>query len=105
MSHLIRQPAYDLKERPFMIIWETTNACDLSCRHCRAQAIPEHDPLGLNTAEAKLLLEQVESFGTPRPIFIFTGGDPFKRADLFDLLTYGSELGLMMAVSPLVWSS
>ena len=100
MSHLIRQPAYDLKERPFMIIWETTNACDLSCRHCRAQAIPEHDPLGLNTAEAKLLLEQVESFGTPRPIFIFTGGDPFKRADLFDLLTYGSELGLMMAVSP-----
>ncbi|MCB0178176.1 MAG: TIGR04053 family radical SAM/SPASM domain-containing protein [Anaerolineae bacterium] len=100
MSHLIRQPAYDLKERPFMIIWETTNACDLSCRHCRAQAIPEHDPLGLNTAEAKLLLEQVESFGTPRPIFIFTGGDPFKRVDLFDLLTYGSELGLMMAVSP-----
>lgn len=100
MSHLIRQPAYDLNERPFMIIWETTNACDLSCRHCRAQAIPEHDPLGLNTAEAKLLLEQVEKFGTPRPIFIFTGGDPFKRADLFDLLTYGSELGLMMAVSP-----
>ncbi|MCB9079387.1 MAG: TIGR04053 family radical SAM/SPASM domain-containing protein [Anaerolineaceae bacterium] len=100
MSHLIRQPAYDLNERPFMIIWETTNACDLSCRHCRAQAIPEHDPLGLNTADAKRLLEQVESFGTPRPIFIFTGGDPFKRADLFELLTYGSELGLMMAVSP-----
>ncbi|MCB0167426.1 MAG: TIGR04053 family radical SAM/SPASM domain-containing protein [Anaerolineae bacterium] len=100
MSHLIRQPAYDLNERPFMIIWETTNACDLSCRHCRAQAIPEHDPLGLNTADAKRLLEQVETFGTPRPIFIFTGGDPFKRADLFELLAYGSELGLMMAVSP-----
>lgn len=101
MSHaIIRQPTYDVNVRPFMIIWETTHACDLACRHCRAQAIPEHDPLSLNFEEAKRLLEQVESFGRPRPIFIFTGGDPFKRADLFDLLSYGNQLGLVMAVSP-----
>jgi len=100
MKHLIRQPAYDLNDRPFMIIWETTNACDLACRHCRAEAIPNQDPFALTTKEAKQLLEQVESFGKPRPIFIFTGGDPFKRTDLFDLLAYGKELGLAMAVSP-----
>ncbi len=100
MKHLIRQPTYDLNERPFMIIWETTHACDLACRHCRAEAIPEHDPLSLSFDEAKRLLEQVESFGRPRPIFIFTGGDPFKRADLFELLEYGNQLGLAMAVSP-----
>lgn len=100
MRNLIRQPAYDVNDRPFMIIWETTHACDLACRHCRAEAIPDHDPLSLKTDEAKRLLEQVESFGKPRPIFIFTGGDPFKRADLFELLAYGNELGLAMAVSP-----
>ncbi len=100
MQKLIRQPSYDLNDRPFMIIWETTHACDLACRHCRAEAIPEHDPLSLTSAEARQLLEQVESFGKPRPIFIFTGGDPFKREDLFDLLAYGNELGLAMAVSP-----
>lgn len=100
MRQLIRQPSYDLNERPFMIIWETTYACDLACRHCRAEAIAEHDPLSLNFEEAKRLLDQVESFGKPRPIFIFTGGDPFKRVDLFDLLSYGNELGLAMAVSP-----
>lgn len=100
MRTVIRQPKYDLNDRPFMIIWETTHACDLACRHCRAEAIAEHDPLTLNFEEAKRLLEQVEQFGKPRPIFIFTGGDPFKRTDLFDLLTYGNELGLMMAVSP-----
>jgi radical SAM protein len=83
-----------------MIIWETTHACDLACKHCRAEAIPDHDPLTLSFEEAKTLLEQVESFGKPRPIFIFTGGDPFKRSDLFDLLAYGKELGLAMAVSP-----
>jgi MoaA/NifB/PqqE/SkfB family radical SAM enzyme len=100
MQHLIRQPAYDLNDRPFMIIWETTNACDLACRHCRAKAIPDQDPLALTFTEAQRLLEQVESFGKPRPIFIFTGGDPFKRPDLFDLVTYGQSLGLVMAVSP-----
>lgn len=100
MRKLIRKPTYDLNDRPFMIIWETTHACDLACRHCRAEAIAEHDPLTLNFEHAKQLLEQVESFGRPRPIFIFTGGDPFKRDDLFDLLAYGKELGLAMAVSP-----
>jgi radical SAM protein len=100
MRNLIRRPTYDLDDRPFLIIWETTHACDLACRHCRAEAIPEHDPLSLTFEEAKRLLEQVDSFGKPRPIFIFTGGDPFKREDLFDLLAYGNQLGLAMAVSP-----
>ena len=98
--NLIRQPVYDVNERPFMIIWETTQACDLACRHCRAEAQPEHDPLALSTEEAKCLLEQVESFGRPRPILIFTGGDPFKRSDLFELVRYADEIGLPTAVSP-----
>ncbi len=100
MRKLIRKPTYDVNDRPFMIIWETTHACDLACRHCRAEAIPDHDPLSLSFEQAKDLLDQVDSFGKPRPIFIFTGGDPFKRTDLFDLLAYGNELGLAMAVSP-----
>lgn len=97
---LIRRPAYDLGERPFMIIWETTQACDLSCRHCRAEAQPEHDPLALSTEEARDLLDQVEGFGQPRPMFIFTGGDPFKRPDIFDLVRHAAEVGLLPAVSP-----
>jgi radical SAM protein len=96
----IRQPVYDVNERPFMVIWETTQACDLACRHCRAEAQPDHDPLALSTEEAKHLLDQVESFGRPRPIFIFTGGDPFKRADIFELVRYAADIGLPPAVSP-----
>ena len=39
--NLIRMPVYDKDDRPFMVIWETTNACDLACRHCRAEAIAQ----------------------------------------------------------------
>jgi radical SAM protein len=104
MSHphhkLIRMPAYDLDDRPFMVIWETTNACDLACRHCRAEAISEVEPGTLTTEEGKRLLDQIEQFGKPRPIVILTGGDPFKRDDIFELIAYGTEIGLPMAVSP-----
>lgn len=105
MSHphertLIRAPVYDLTERPFMVIWETTNACDLACRHCRAEAIAEVEPGTLTTEEGKRLLDQIEQFGRPRPIVIFTGGDPFKRQDIFELVAYGTGIGLPIAVSP-----
>ncbi len=99
-SKLIRTPVYDLDERPFMVIWETTNACDLACRHCRAEAISEVEPGTLTTEEGKRLLDQIEQFGKPRPIVILTGGDPFKRPDIFELVAYGDSIGLPMAVSP-----
>lgn len=97
---LIRTPVYNLDDRPFMVIWETTNACDLACRHCRAEAISEVEPGTLTTEQGKHLLDQIEAFGKPRPIVILTGGDPFKRADLFELVAHGTALGLPIAVSP-----
>lgn len=90
---LIRHPLYDVNERPFMVIWETTMACDLACRHCRAEAMDEHDPLGLTTLEGKMLLDQVERFGKPRPLVILTGGDPFKRDDIFELVDTAPRSG------------
>ncbi|MEI6045359.1 MAG: TIGR04053 family radical SAM/SPASM domain-containing protein [Chloroflexota bacterium] len=97
---LIRQPAYDLKERPFIVIWETTQACDLACLHCRAGERPDHDPDALTFEEGCTLIDQVESFGTPRPLFILTGGDPFKHPDIFRLVRYAADKGLPVAASP-----
>lgn len=100
MKKLIRHPRSDRQERPFMVIWEVTQACDLVCRHCRASAQPEHHPLALSTREGKALLDQVREFGQPSPIVVFTGGDPFKRPDLCELVEYASQIGLVAAVSP-----
>lgn len=97
---LIRNPAQDVNERPFMVIWETTMACDLACLHCRAEAIATQDPKRLGTDEGKRLLDQIKAFGKPTPIVVLTGGDPFKREDIFELTAYGAEIGLPMAVSP-----
>ncbi len=97
---LIRQPNYDLSQRPFMVIWETTQACDLACRHCRAHAQPEAHPDQLSFEEGCRLIDQIIDFGKPNPLVILTGGDPFKRADIFDLTQYASSRGLPVALSP-----
>jgi radical SAM protein len=57
-------------------------------------------PTELTTEEGFRLLEQIKVFGPPSPLFVITGGDPFKRPDLFDLVHHGSEIGLPVSVSP-----
>ncbi|MFE7323605.1 TIGR04053 family radical SAM/SPASM domain-containing protein [Streptomyces sp. NPDC057565] len=96
----IRRQRHDAGERPFIVIWESTRACPLACLHCRAEAVPDRDPRELDTAAAQDLLRQVSAFGQPAPLFVITGGDPFQRPDLTDLIAYGREVGVRVAVSP-----
>lgn len=83
---------------PFTVIWEVTRACDLRCVHCRADAQSRRHPLELSTAEGYRLLDQIHDLGSP--VFVMTGGDPLKRADLFDLIAYAVRRGLSVAVTP-----
>ncbi len=34
----------DYAQRPMLVFWETTRACGLACRHCRASADPRRCP-------------------------------------------------------------
>ncbi len=96
-SALRSQPT-PFDEHPLLVIWETTQACDLACVHCRACAIAARDPNELSTKEAKALLDDVKRMGTP--LFVLTGGDPAKRPDLVEIVRYGASIGLIMAVTP-----
>ena len=96
----VRVPKRDVAERPFIVIWEATQACPLACLHCRASARPNRDRGELDTDEAVRLMAQVAEFGRPAPLFVITGGDPFQRPDLETLVRRGTELGLPVSVSP-----
>ena len=88
----------DFDERPFIVIWETTQACDLACVHCRACAQPLRSALELNTEEAKRLIDEVRQLGAP--VFVLTGGDPLKRPDIFELVEYASTNGVRISLTP-----
>lgn len=98
-QHHVQGVRRDFSVAPVVVFWEVTRACALKCLHCRAEAQPYRHPLELSTQEGFRLLDQLATFRLP-PIVILTGGDPFMRRDLFDLLVYGLECGLSMSVSP-----
>lgn len=98
----VRQLHHDPGDRPMITIWEVTRACALVCRHCRADAQHRAHPRQLTTEQGKALLDDIAGFGTPYPIVVLTGGDPFERPDLADLVRHGTSLGLHVALSPSV---
>jgi len=87
-----------LAQRPLVVIWETTQACDLSCFHCRAHAQSKRSPLELTTDEAKQFIRDTVELAPP--IFILTGGDPLKRFDIYHLVEYAASQGLRPAMTP-----
>ena len=88
----------DFNERPYIVIWETTQACDLACVHCRACAQPARNPLELSTAEAKRLVDQIAEMQVP--VFVLTGGDPLKRPDIYELVEYATGKGVHTSMTP-----
>jgi AdoMet-dependent heme synthase len=89
---------FDVK--PFVVVWEMTQACDLACLHCRAEAQPQRHSGELSTDEARELIDQMVQL---KPgVFILSGGDPMKRSDVYDLVQYGSSRGVRMAMTPSV---
>ncbi|WP_254832700.1 TIGR04053 family radical SAM/SPASM domain-containing protein [Haloglomus salinum] len=95
----MRPSELDTDRRPFVLVWEVTQACDLSCDHCRADAQPARDPRELSTGEGKALLDDAARFGDDQ-LVVLSGGDPMKRPDLPELVRYGTDAGCRMTLTP-----
>jgi radical SAM protein with 4Fe4S-binding SPASM domain len=80
-----------------LVFWETTKACNLSCRHCRAVPQRALGPRELTTRRAFDLIDDIATVG--RPVMVLSGGEPLFRPDLFDLGEYGVESGFRMALA------
>ena len=91
-------------EAPILVFWETTRACELACRHCRAEAMPEPAPGELTTSEGRRLIQQLAGFGPRPPVLVMTGGDVMSRPDLLELVAGARQVGLPVALAPSVTS-
>lgn len=99
------KPRLDYAQRPMLVFWETTRACLLACKHCRASATAEPLPGELTSSEGFELINQVAAFGRPYPILVLTGGDCLLRQDIFNLVEHAITLGVPVALSPSVTPS
>lgn len=88
----------DFNHSPFVVIWEMTRACDLACVHCRAAAQSRRSQFELSTEDGFRLIDQIAEL-KPK-VFVITGGDPLKRDDLYEMISYAKFMGLDPSVTP-----
>ena len=81
-----------------LVAWEITRNCNLNCIHCRAAATKGPYSGELDTGACLNLLDQIKAAGDP--IVILTGGEPLMREDIFEVASYGTNLGLRMVMAP-----
>ncbi len=92
-------PSVDFALNPLIAIWETTRACQLACRHCRASAIRHRDPQELNFDEVtQFIIDPLTHM--QYPLFVLTGGDPMERDDLVEIVRQARAKGLRPSITP-----
>ncbi|MFC7561452.1 hypothetical protein ACFQY3_24595 [Paenibacillus farraposensis] len=52
-----------------VVVWNSTRACNLTCKHCYANACPAHDPDEMSTEEAKVFIDNLAAFQVPVLLF------------------------------------
>ena len=78
------------------LFWNVTYACNYRCGVCFADA-GTRDPDELTTEEGKAVFRNAHAGGV-RDIII-SGGEPFMRADLLELLAYAADLGITTRIA------
>lgn len=94
----LAQPSNETKARfiPLVVSWNVAAKCNLKCAHCYINAGERKDIDELSTDGAKLLMHQIAEVS--KPLLILSGGEPLLRQDIFELIRYGAERGLKMAM-------
>ena len=81
---------------PVLIVpWRCTFECESNCVHCTSAGKKAASD-ELNTEGALKIVDQVADFGAS--FFGITGGQPFLRKDLFEVLDHATKLGLNTSI-------
>ncbi|MCR4284665.1 MAG: radical SAM protein [archaeon] len=91
-----------MTKKQLFIQWDSTNDCNLRCRHCyhnekgeKAHRQEDSDLMSLSEVEDMVddLVDTSQRWGMD-PRFHISGGEPLKRRDLFKILEYTQQRGV-----------
>ena len=71
--------------------WNVTHACNYRCRVCYSSS-GKPAANELSTSEAKDMIRQARDMGVTR--FVISGGEPFMRPDMIEVLAFMGDLGI-----------
>ncbi len=92
-SHLLQ---FSSDKKP-VVVWNITQACNLTCIHCYARAVKKTHKKELPREKAMAVVDDLAAFGSP--VILFSGGEPLMRPDLPDLAAYAVDKGMRAVIS------
>lgn len=85
-----------LMAHPLSVCYKITKKCNHNCPHCIASSGPDAK-YGLSTMKAKQVFKKIKDSGIVR--VDITGGEPYIRSDIDELLEYAISLGLQVVIT------
>jgi len=82
--------------KPRIVAFEVTRRCKMNCIHCRASANADFAD-DLETIQCKKIIKSIADYN--KCVLIFTGGEPFERNDIFELIDYANSCGLAISLA------
>lgn len=81
----------------FMVAVALTYNCNAHCNMCSIKKYKKKDGIELTTEEVKSLINQLSEVKTD--LLNFFGGEPLLRKDIFELIKYAHEKGILPSIS------
>lgn len=79
-------------DRLFIVTYSLTQLCNLNCKHCYSSAGIKGEQEFLPDM-AREVIRQIADAGSR--IIVLDGGEPLMRKDIFELISYAKNLGLI----------
>lgn len=78
-------------------LWEITNQCNYTCKYCIFSSNSKKDLRELSTAECIKVIDEL--YDKNFKYIKVTGGEPFLRKDIINILTYMCQKGMHVDIS------
>ena len=88
---------FRIPENGGRVLWEITNTCNYHCSYCIFSSEAKKYENELTTKEVKQTIKQLKENNFT--YIKFTGGEPFTRKDMPEILEYASKQGFDMDIS------
>lgn len=88
---------FRIPENGGRVLWEITNTCNYHCSYCMFSCEAQKYENELTTEEVKKNIKDLKENNFT--YIKFTGGEPFVRKDMIEILEYASKLGFDMDIS------
>ena len=89
-----------LEDKPYIVSWNLTKQCNLSCPHCYIDAHPNLNSAHENELtrdDAQSVINALSSLNN-NLMLILSGGEPMLREDIFDIVRSASSAGLIVVL-------